>query len=112
MAKRLHEPDDFVARRIIYLGGGLLVSVTLISAILLAVLHTPRSAQRNATVMGTDDVPSPHLQMHPTNEYARYIDEKRALLNSSGWVDRERGIAHIPIEQAMDDIAREKDSKR
>jgi hypothetical protein len=112
MAKRLHEPDDFMARRIVTLGGGLLVSVTLISAILLAVLHTPRSAQRNATAAETDGVPAPRLQMHPNGDYARYIDEKRARLNSTGWVDRERGIAHIPIEQAMNDVANEKETKR
>jgi hypothetical protein len=112
MAERLHEPDDFGARRIAYLGGGLLVSMTLISAILLAVLHAPGSAQRNATIVGTDGVPSPHLQMHPSGDYARYLDEKRAQLTTTGWVDREHGIVHVPIERAMDDIARAKDAKR
>lgn len=112
MGKRLHEPDAFMARRIVYLGGGLLASVALMSAILLAVLHTPRSAQRNATAAGADGAPAPRLQMHPSGDYARYIDEKRARLDSTGWVDRERGIAHIPIEQAMNDIATGKETNR
>lgn len=31
----------------------------------------------------------------------------RAVLESYGWVDRERGIARIPIDVAMDLVARE-----
>jgi hypothetical protein len=31
--------------------------------------------------------------------------ERAARLNGYGWVDRTKGIAHIPIEKAMDEIA-------
>jgi hypothetical protein len=31
--------------------------------------------------------------------------EHKAKLDGYGWVDRSKGIAHIPIEQAMDQVA-------
>ena len=34
-------------------------------------------------------------------------DRQRERLESYGWVDRERGIAHVPIEVAMDEVVRE-----
>jgi hypothetical protein len=30
-----------------------------------------------------------------------YMAEQQQLLNTYGWVDRQQGIAHIPIEDAM-----------
>ncbi len=101
-----HEPAEFAARRILLIGAGLLVSVVVLSAIVLAVIRQPHSAQRNAFVAGGGDVPSPRLQTKPGDDYAHYLAEKRAQLESSGWIDAEHRVAHIPIEQAMDDIAR------
>ncbi len=99
-----HEPAEFAARRIASLGAGLLASVAILSTTILAVVHRPHSAERNA--VGGADVPSPRLQVAPIDDYAHYLAQKRAQLDSTGWIDREHGIAHIPIEQAMDDIAK------
>lgn len=33
-----------------------------------------------------------------------YRRDRYGLLESWGWVDRKRGVIHIPIDQAMDDI--------
>jgi hypothetical protein len=33
-------------------------------------------------------------------------EEARRRLDSAGWVDRDAGVAHVPIEQAMDIVAR------
>jgi hypothetical protein len=35
----------------------------------------------------------------------RWRAEHNAHLNGYGWVDREKGIVHVPIERAMDAIA-------
>jgi hypothetical protein len=34
----------------------------------------------------------------------RWQAERRAYLGSYGWVDRAKGVVHIPIEQAMDQV--------
>jgi hypothetical protein len=35
-------------------------------------------------------------------------DDQLRRLNSYGWVDRDKQVIHIPIDQAMDRIARER----
>lgn len=49
--------------------------------------------------------PPPRLQTNPTIDLKQYEAAQEAKLNSYGWVDREAGIIHIPIERAMDLIA-------
>jgi hypothetical protein len=105
-----HEPAEFAAGRVAIVGAGLMISLAVISGVVFAVVHPPRSAQRNAFVAGGGDVPSPRLQAEAIDDYAHYIAEKRARLESTGWIDREHRIAHIPIEQAMNDMARTADA--
>lgn len=49
--------------------------------------------------------PAPRLQVVPVKdlEEKRRADEER--LAGYGWVDREQGVVHIPIERAMDLVA-------
>ncbi|HJV79461.1 hypothetical protein [Noviherbaspirillum sp.] len=44
---------------------------------------------------------SPELQSAPQQERARYFAEKQHLLTSWGWIDKQRGIARIPVDEAM-----------
>lgn len=46
--------------------------------------------------------PNPRLQSDPFAELDRLQAEQDARLNSFGWVDESTGIAHIPIDMAMD----------
>ena len=39
------------------------------------------------------------------NRLKRWRHEHDARLNGYGWVDRSKGIAHVPIEQAIDAVA-------
>ena len=41
------------------------------------------------------------LQARPQQDIRAYMAEKRQLLDSYAWIDREHGIARIPIERAM-----------
>jgi hypothetical protein len=41
------------------------------------------------------------LQTLPAEDIATFRAKKRELLSSYGWVDREHGIARVPIERAM-----------
>lgn len=45
--------------------------------------------------------PPPRLQLHPASDLARLRAEEERRLNTYYWIDRERGIVHIPIEQAI-----------
>ena len=45
--------------------------------------------------------PAPRLQQFPQNDIYRFRTDENALLERFGWMNREAGIVHIPIEEAM-----------
>ena len=47
------------------------------------------------------------LQPFPLADIDALRGDKRRVLESYGWLDRDRGIAHIPIERAMALMARD-----
>lgn len=51
--------------------------------------------------------PEPRLQATPGLDLARMRERERARLSTYGWVDRQAGVVHIPIERAMEIVARE-----
>ena len=50
--------------------------------------------------------PTPSTAAEPHAELAEMKEEERSRINGYGWVDRKAGIAHIPVERAMDILAR------
>ncbi len=55
----------------------------------------------------TQRAPPPHLQVDPPRELHAYLLREQHLLDSYGWVDRRRGIAHEPISEAMQQVLHE-----
>jgi hypothetical protein len=51
--------------------------------------------------------PEPTLQTDPPADLRHFVAQELQQLNSAGWMDRAQGIAHIPIEQAMQQVARQ-----
>ena len=49
--------------------------------------------------------PAPELQIDAASDLKHYRAAQDARLGSYGWVDRDKGVVHIPIEQAMRDLA-------
>lgn len=45
--------------------------------------------------------PQPRLQVVPTADLAVSKEGSEVTLHSYGWIDRRAGLAHIPIERAM-----------
>lgn len=45
--------------------------------------------------------PSPRLQQFPLNDLYQFRTEEENLLRRYGWLNRDAGIVHIPIEEAM-----------
>lgn len=46
--------------------------------------------------------PNPRLQVHPHQELVDYCAEQQKEVDSYGWVNQETGVAHVPVERAMD----------
>lgn len=45
--------------------------------------------------------PAPRLQQFPRNELYQFRLEEETLLQRYGWMNREAGVVHIPIDEAM-----------
>jgi hypothetical protein len=58
--------------------------------------HEPEHLAQNALP------PEPRLQTDPPGDFRRYLERENLKLSTYGWVDPKAGIAHIPIERAMD----------
>jgi hypothetical protein len=50
--------------------------------------------------------PGPPLQTNPQAELQRFRAEEEKWLNTYRWIDKENGIVHIPIDEAMKKLAR------
>jgi len=55
----------------------------------------------------TIEPPQPRLQTDPPEDLAQFLTEEDKRLNSYYWIDKQKGIVHIPIEQAMKEVAEE-----
>ena len=51
------------------------------------------------------EAPEPRLQKAPVADMNMMRLDEMQRLNSYGWVDKSAGVAHIPIERAMDLVA-------
>jgi hypothetical protein len=64
---------------------------------------SPADVSRALTVK----LPQPRLQTDPSEDLAQFRAEEEKRLNGYYWVDKKKGIVHIPIAQAMKAIAAE-----
>jgi hypothetical protein len=93
------------------------IVVTLVGLGIVATLATAREARRWPVAVGSGErtaavAPRAILGVYQTlinQDDTTANDKARDLrtLNSFGWVDRNRGIVHIPIDRAMELVAKE-----
>ena len=90
-----------------------LMIIGILAIVTVAFLVTVPLVLRGAyyhTLIGVDrqlevTPPAPVLQVDPRSDLAEFRNEESARLNSYGWVDRGKGVVHIPIARAMSEIA-------
>lgn len=51
--------------------------------------------------------PEPRLQTKPALDLQKVREDEEALLHQYGWVDSDKGIVRIPVERAMELVAKE-----
>lgn len=103
-----HEPAHIHARGVVWLAVAVVGTCVLVVATVFFMtgwlgMPASRYAQRHERV----DVrpPAPRLQPDPEADLAAYTRQKRALLQDYRWLDRERGVARIPVDRAMQLLA-------
>lgn len=96
----LHQPDGIHARGVLW-GGAAIVLGIVLAALASWLLWRWWNAPAGPNSGDLPAPASPPLQSAPQPERAAYFAEKRKLLESWEWIDRQNGIARIPVEEAM-----------
>lgn len=98
-----YEPAD-VTFRFLLCGAGIVLGTILLCAIGVMWLY-PTAVQDRRLTSALPVFPAPRLQADPAADLHRFTAQELLRLNSVGWVDKSRGIVHIPIGEAMRRVA-------
>jgi hypothetical protein len=101
--KTAYEPEDWPLGPVglIYLG----IFIFLVIAPLVLMWAYP-SAVSDVSRRLQRQPPAPELQVDPAQDLANFRAEEDKRLNTYYWVDKQKGIVHIPIEQAIKKLAK------
>lgn len=101
--KTAFEPTDWELGPVALIYVGVLVLLVICSFVLIPAY---RAALPDADRTPTISAPGPRLQTNPQGDFQKFRAEEEKRLRSFYWVDREKGTVHIPIDQAMQQLAR------
>lgn len=98
-----HESYAVAARRLHWIAAILAASLASIVMLMYLLAHTwLRTTESMPAAIPTE----PRLQSNPAADLAAERAREQALLSRYVWVDRDAGIARIPVDRAMDILAR------
>ena len=100
-----HEPTD-IGPGLMWGAVALCLSTLLACALLVLWLY-PESRLDRTLQMPLPLYPEPRLQPDPQEDMKAFHAHEMQILNGTGWVDKNHGVAHIPISQAMQEVARQ-----
>jgi len=67
--------------------------------------HATSGPARNPVMLGQPEIGIVDQALFEgDHRLADWRAERKARLNGYGWVDRSKGVAHVPIEKAMDEV--------
>ncbi|MGA8171922.1 MAG: hypothetical protein WB816_13965 [Methylocystis sp.] len=101
-----HEQSD-VGMRFIAVSAVTLV-ISIVSLALLVLWLFPKATLDRTLQLPLPRFPRPRLQTSPRDDMAAFRHAEMERLNSAGWIDQAKGVAHIPITVAMRKIMEDK----
>jgi hypothetical protein len=103
-----HEMTDVSVGGVFIFALGLAVTAVIVSLLVwmlfiyFAGSENRRTIRQYPLAAGQERVPPvPRLQINPREDLRELRAREDAVLTSYGWVDKEHGVARIPIEEAM-----------
>jgi hypothetical protein len=113
-----NEPGDANTAALARFGAGLAILIMVAGGLMLLLFGAlaGREAQRSPqppplASQRPAQPPEPRLQASPKADLKEMREAEEKLLTNYGWVDREKGIARIPIEKAMEIVVAEGNKK-
>jgi len=101
-----HEHSD-VGTRLILIGAPMLaISVVLLALLVLWLF--PKETLDRTLELSLPQFPYPRLQTSARDDMAAFRHAELERLNSAGWTDQAKGVAHIPIAVAIRKIVEDK----
>ena len=108
-----HEPNVVsirgVVESVVWLVGATVVVLLLMWGVFRVFSRASRSADRPVPPMVQQSLkrlpPAPHLEDRPLAPRAILNAQENARLSSYGWVDKNAGVVHVPIDRAIDLLA-------
>ena len=103
--RRAHQETDVRIRPIAFFGVGLFAFVSVVSfsihRFMAYVGRLPDStAPLRSPLAGNEIPPEPRLQTSPPVDMETLRRQEDAVLQSYGWIDRQNGVARIPVPEA------------
>jgi hypothetical protein len=105
---RGYEHSDVAIRPLVIFLAGLALSLIVVSGIVAALFFLFESEAEEADpvasplAQGPQPVPGPVLQVMPTQDLNQFREHEQRQLDATEWIDQPRGIARIPLEEAME----------
>jgi hypothetical protein len=107
-----HEATDLNPRWIVMFGIGIVIAMglaVLVTSLLIdtrAHQYAKREIPLSRLAKEREVSPQPRLQVDAPRELREMRAAEDAMLGSYGWVNKDAGIVRIPVERAMDIIAK------
>ncbi|PYD59984.1 hypothetical protein CFR73_09190 [Novacetimonas maltaceti] len=89
------------------MAGGLAIGLAVGGLVMVADVLFPQKSLDRLLKPPFPVIAEPRLQSDPAADMAAFAAREESALNGFGWTDAGSGIGHIPIDQAMGEIARE-----
>ncbi len=100
-------------RGLVWFATGLVVVTVLVLGAMALVMRGLTPEERDLEALApprfagdTGEYPAPRIQADPAVELDEMKAEDLGRLNTYGWIDRKTGIAHIPVDRAIDILAK------
>jgi hypothetical protein len=97
-----YEQSDFPIGAIGLALLGIFVFLVIAPFVLMAAF--PRAAS-DVSRAPTVEPPAPRLQIDPSEDLGQFRAKEQKQLDTYYWIDKQKGVVHIPIEQAMKKLA-------
>lgn len=98
----MRETSDMSVAYVAYFGIALIIGAVLVFTGVWWIYSVFAGHIETATQQPAQLPPQPRLQISPESDNRAYLEEEKKVLTTYGWIDRDKGVAKIPIDRAMD----------